>query len=187
MSRDLHPGVEAASIDATVYPAFLAEVQVDGGYLRFWSGLGSIAWNGETWNGAGTLLGVSPVQETDGLAATGMRFSLSGISTEVISATIGNARQGLSAKLWLAVFDSSGAIIGDPVMLFSGLTDVPEISESGETCTVSMTAESRLIDLERPRVRRYTREDQRTIYPTDKGFNYVPGLQDRKIHFGPTG
>jgi hypothetical protein len=187
MSRTLHASVEAATLSDTVRPAFLAEVQVDGGYLRFWSGIGDLSWNGQTWNGAGTLLGVSPVQETDGLAATGMRFSLSGISTTVISATIGNARQGLSAKLWLAVFDTSGAIIGDPVMLFSGLTDVPSISDAAETCTVSMTAESRLIDLERPRVRRYTKADQQQVYSTDKGFNYVPSLQDKKIHFGPMG
>jgi hypothetical protein len=149
-----------------------------------WSGLGDLSWDSKTWTGAGSLLGVSPVQETDGLAATGMRFSLSGIPSELIAVAIGSARQGLSAKLWLAVFDAAGSLIGDPILLFSGLTDVPAIEEGGETCTIAMSAESRLIDLERPRVRRYTSQDQKAIHPTDKGFDYVAGLQEKEIVFG---
>jgi hypothetical protein len=184
MSRTLSAAVETASRADTVFPAFLAAVETSSGFLRMWTGYGDLAWGGNTYTGAGDLLGVSPIQETDDLAATGLRFSLSGVPASLISVAINNARQGLSAKLWLACLDASGAVIGDPILMFSGLTDVPEIEEGGETCTLTMTAESRLIDLDRARVRRYTAEDQKAVHPTDKGFDYVPSLQDKEIVFG---
>ena len=56
--------------------------------------------------------------------------------------------------------------------------DVMTLQESGETCTIALTAESRLIDLERPRVRRYTAEDQKLIDSDDSGLDFINSLQE---------
>src|SRR3546814_10063587 len=92
--------------------------------------------------------------------------------------------QGLPAKLWLGAMDSSGSVIADPYLVFEGLTDVAEIDEGGETATISISADNRLIDLERPRTRRYTQEAQQIDDATDLGFEFVPSLQDVEILFG---
>jgi hypothetical protein len=68
--------------------------------------------------------------------------------------------------------------------VFSGRMDVMTINEQGESCTVSLTAESRLIDLERSRVRRWTSEDQKQIDSTDKGFEFINSLQEAAIQWG---
>jgi hypothetical protein len=62
--------------------------------------------------------------------------------------------------------------------------DVPSISEGGDTATITITAENRLLDLERVRVRRYTQEDQARDDVTDLGFEFVPALQDKEVLFG---
>ena len=58
------------------------------------------------------------------------------------------------------------------------------INDTGETLTISVSIESRLIDLERPRIWRYTSEDQKRVYPTDKGFDFVNDLQSKQIIWG---
>ena len=47
-----------------------------------------------------------------------------------------------------------------------------------------MTAESKLIDLERSRARRYTSEDQKIDYPDDKGLDFIADLQDKAVVWG---
>jgi hypothetical protein len=102
----------------------------------------------------------------------------------MISTALSETRQGLPATIWLGTMDVSGTLIADPFILFSGLTDVPIVEDGAETCTVSISVESRLIDLERSRVRRYTPEDQHIDYPGDKGFDFVASLQSKEFKFG---
>ena len=58
------------------------------------------------------------------------------------------------------------------------------ISDGGDTATIKLTAESRLIDLDRSRERRFTSEDQKIEFPDDKGLEYVDDLQDKEIVWG---
>ena len=61
------------------------------------------------------------------------------------------------------------------------------VSEDAESASITLTAESRMIDLNRPRVRRYTPEDQKIDYPNDKGLDYVSSLQEAEISWGVNG
>lgn len=72
-------------------------------------------------------------------------------------------------------------LIADPYMLRRGKFDIAVIDRSGDSCTIQAQYEDRLIDLERPRARRYTSADQQRDYPADLGFDYVPSLQDMQI------
>ena len=62
--------------------------------------------------------------------------------------------------------------------------DTMGIEDTGDTANISLTAESRLIDLERSRERRYTSEDQKIDYPNDKGLEFIADLQDKEIVWG---
>lgn len=75
-------------------------------------------------------------------------------------------------------------LLPDPVLIFSGRMDIMEISESGETARITITAENRLIDLRKVNERRYTPQDQRSVYPDDKGFDFVPLIQDAPLLWG---
>ena len=62
--------------------------------------------------------------------------------------------------------------------------DLMTIEDGGETASISVTAESRLIDLNRAKERRFTDNDQKIDYPDDKGLQHIQGLQEKQISWG---
>lgn len=160
----------------------LVRLETSQGNVQVWTGYGKIQFGGDTYQGIGDLGKMSPVTETaDEIKANMVQFQLSGIPTDLIAIALGAQYQGRSAKAWLGFLNSSGAIIADPVLLFDGRMDVMEIEEGAETATISVTAESRLADLKRARVRRYTNEDQLYFFPNDVFLEYVASIQNVEI------
>lgn len=184
--RSLTAAMLAAIQAGTVRPVLFYQGQFSGGTLRLWSGLGSITWNSLSWTGAGELLGVSPVQESGDLSALNFTVSLTGSLSSILSVALGEmkAATGFPGKVWLGAFDSGGSLLADPFLCFSGRLDDGGIVDGADVCTISVAYESRLIDLERPRIRRYTDEDQKRDYAADQGFGLVTALQDAQIPWG---
>jgi hypothetical protein len=189
--RDLPSYFATAIEDPVVYPALLYRGEFidengDSQYLRLWSGLGSLAWDGQTWTGQGQLLGVSQIEETVEVKAVGFTVSLQGQKSSNISLALSSAQRsrGREGKVWLALFDAAGVMLDEPLLLKSGRLDRCPIEDEGDTCTLTAHYEDRLVDLKRPRVRRYSDQDQKAVYPTDRGFEQVAALQDMQIHWG---
>lgn len=190
--RDLTAAVQAALQQGTIRPALFYEGEFvtagspseEPAFLRMWSGIGTISWNGYDWTGAGNLASFSPIDETRELQAKGFTVGLSGMPSSLISTMLSAVRQGKPGTIWLAFFEADGSMIADPYKLARGLFDVSVIEDNGETCSISVQYESRLINLERPRLRFYTTEDQKIDYPTDRGFEFVAALQDKTILWG---
>ena len=78
------------------------------------------------------------------------------------------------------------ALIADPVEIFKGRVNQMNI-EAGETATISLTVESRLVDWERPRVSRYNNADQQVAFSGDKGFEFVPPMVEKELIWGRGG
>lgn len=184
MARALSVAMLAAIAAGTVRPVIFYEGEYSSGFLRLWSGVGTYSWGGQSWLGAGEMIGVAPIGEASGVRAIGFSVSLSGESSTLLTANLAAAGQGLPGKVWLGAFDSAGALVADPFLCFSGRLDVPEIVDSGAICTIAVAYESRLIDLDKARNRRWTHEDQQQDYPADLGFEYVPALQNAEIPWG---
>ena len=183
MARDLTASVITQLQSASVEVGILFEGEFASGWVRLWSGIGSLSWDGKTWTGTGNLLGISGIDETAEVRASGMTVSLSGVPSDLLSAALGDARSGRIGRVYLAFF-SGGSIVADPILQFEGRLDVPAIEDGPETATISISYESELIDLERARERRYTPEDQAIDFPGDLGFDYVASLQDAQITWG---
>ena len=183
MSRELTAGMQTEIARQLTRPAIFYEGEFATGTVRLWSGVGSIAWNGQTWLGAGQLAGVSLIEENADVRAVGVKVSLSGVSATLVSLALAEARQGKRASLWLAMLDEAGAVLADPYLVFNGLLDVPTITETGDGATIELSYENRLISLRTPNIRRYTDEDQKVNYPDDTGFAFVAGLQDVAINW----
>lgn len=184
MSRDLTPDFATALAARELRPVIFYEGAFASGPLRLWSGLTEIDWAGQSWSGAGALLGLGSVEETGSVVASGTVVSLSGVPPDLVQLAIAEARQGLPGKLWLGLLTETGAIIADPVLAFAGRLDVPEITDDAETCRITISYESRLIDLNTARSWRYTHESQKAIWPDDRGFEYVTAIQDQEIKWG---
>jgi len=185
MARDLHSDFNTAVQADEIHPILIVKINTSGGDVRVWTGLGDLTFDSEVYTGTGDLAGVSEIQEKSDLSATGLSFSLSGIPSATISTALGQIEQGRACILWLGLLNiTTGAIINNPYELFSGFTDVTVISEGGDSSTIAINAENRMISLERAKVRRYTDEDQQNEVSGDKGFEFVPGLQDKIVTFG---
>lgn len=185
MSRDLTPSVQTEIAKAAVQPIIFVQMDfdiTDGGSIYLWSGLGPISWDAKSWVGVGDLGSISPVRETSATQSEGMTFKLSGIPVSILSAAFVNY-QGRAVTMWLGFMDDN-TIVSDPLQLFLGRMDVMEIEESGDVCSITISAESHMVDLLKAREWRYTHEDQQTLYPGDLGLEFVAELQDKQILWG---
>lgn len=184
MSRSMTVAMAEALAAEVARPVLFFEGAFATGTVRLWTGTDATVWAGQTWAGLGTLVGVSNVEEGEAIEARSVTVTLSGVPSGLVSAALGEARQGLPGKVWLGLLDEDGALIPDPVPMFAGRLDVPSISDGQDTCVISISYESRLIDLNRPREVRYTHEMQQQLHPGDRGLEYVTSIQDRKITWG---
>jgi len=210
VSRLIPPAMIAAIEKPTVYPFFALDLEFDTDPLYLWTGVGSLSLDGNTYTGAGNFLTISEIQEGVDLAAKGATVSLSGIPSSLIAYALSEPYQGRPARIKFGVFDEDAddpAVLlmesGDALLmengdrfdisydtttfafeLFSGRMDQMAIDEGAEEATIAVTIESRFIDLQRPRVRRYTDADQQSRYSGDLAFEFVPRLQEESLKWG---
>ena len=176
-----------AALDANVLrPAIFVSMAFANETLHLWSGTGTVTWNGISWSGVGTLGSIASVEEGSTVQARGTVLTLSGIDPQLLGDSLSDLQQGLPVTVWLALFDSTPAIIANPVIVFQGRMDQPTITMDGTTATIQINCESRLIDMNVPAERRYTNEDQQRDYPNDRGFEFVNAIQEMTLYWGRT-
>ena len=206
MSRSLDPTTLENINKDVVRPFNAVELKFDGdNVIRLWTGVGTLTLDdGTEWVGAGTLLSISDVEETAEMSVKGATVSLSGIPSEVISLALSEPYQGRVCNIYFGTF-SQGSILqesssyillqdGSRINLettdkdfseiFSGYMDQMNIEESGETSTIQLLVENKLVDLERARVARFTSGYQKSIYAGDLGLDFIEDLQDKQIPWG---
>lgn len=183
MSRDMAPELAGAAGAPVVYPVLLMEFDFNPEIVALWTGLGNLAWENRMFSGAGDLIGISAIEETAEVRAASTTISLSGVPGAVVDAALDVDYQGYPVTIWLALLNEAGAILGEPLQVLAGRMDTLSYSE-GETATLSLTVENQLVDLGRPRVRRYTDADQQAEYPGDLGLQFVTSLIEKEITWG---
>jgi hypothetical protein len=170
MSRTIPSVVLNALDDDIISPFFAVELLFDSpNELRFWTGAGDLSYGGNTWVGTGNLLAISAIEEGSDLAVKGATLTFSGITTEILSLALAEPITSDETAL---------------TQLFSGYMDQMNISESADEAAIELTVENRLIDLERPRIARYTSAYQKSVYVGDLGLDFVEDLQDKEIVWG---
>lgn len=191
MARNLEDDFVTELEQGEIAPILLAKVNTSGGDVRVWTGIGDITFNNEVYIGGGNFVGVSELMETNDLSAQGIALSMSGIPSDLLATALGQVQHGREATIWLGLMSSvvsngvsSLALIDNPYEIYSGFTDITTVSEQGDTSTITVNIENRLIALEVPKVRRYTDEIQKQDYPNDRGMEFVTGLQDKSFKFG---
>lgn len=184
MARDITSGVKTESQKLQgAKPLLLVKMQFDSGFLRLWSGRGDLEFNSETYLGVGDMGRLSQVEEGIEQRAFGITFELSGIPASFVSLALSEELQNRKAEFWLGFFDDDYVLITDPILVFRGRMDTMDV-QIGETATIAVTVESRLIDWNRPRIRRYTDADQQERFPGDKGFQFMSDASEREINWG---
>ena len=179
-SRGIDSLLNAALNAETISPFFAVDLDFDSAPVYLWSGYNDLTIDGKTYLGAGQLLSISTVDETTEMQAKGATITISGIPSSLISLAISEPYQGRECRIYFGLAnDPSGYL-----EIFSGELDQMNVTEREDTCTIELLAENVLIKLERPVVRRFTAEDQKSRFPADRGLEFVAGLQDKEIYWG---
>lgn len=184
MSRDITTAFRDEVLGNYVKPILLATFVFDTETLRFWNGKGDFLYDSNTFTGAGNLLNIDDIDETQKIEARGLKFSLSGIPLALLSVVNNEDYQGRAVTVDLAFLDAADNVIADPYRFFSGKADVMSVTDGAETATVTLTAENDMVALLRVNERRRTPEDQKLTYPGDTFFDNVASLQSREILWG---
>jgi hypothetical protein len=128
---------------------------------------------------------------------------LNGVDTSLISLALTERQRGRSFRLYLAIVSTRPAVatedggdvltedggrvlvenelVDSPYRIFNGLMDTMEINTAGETATINLSVESLMIIGRKPKLRRYTSQEQKKYYPDDVGLDYIPNLQDKEV------
>ena len=152
--------------------------------VHIWTGYGTITVNSTAYLGIGTLGSISPVEETTDLAARGISMQLSGVPTAMLAVALTENYQGRECSVLFGALEASGALVSSPVTIFSGRMDVMSINDDGQNATIGMSAENKLVDFRRPREVRYTDQEQKNLFPSDKGLEFVTAIQEKQIYWG---
>ena len=180
MPRPITPDVDAVLEGPRYRPVKLAEFEFSAP-VRYWTGTDQITFNGHTFLAVGFLGKVSAVTETPEIRAVPIDFELSGMQPAIRSIILGEHYQGRACRLWEGFMANDGTLVPEPVLTFVGRMNAPEIVDSGTSVTIRLRAENRLIDLERPRIRRYTDRFQQSRYPGDLFFEFVEEMIEKRI------
>lgn len=139
--------------------------------------------DGHIFTGSGSLGALSRIVEGAEQKSYGLTVTLSGIPSVKTDYLLNQDIQGRIAKVWMGFLDENHRLIGRPVIIFVGRMDT-QLLKVGKTTDIEVSIESLFIDWQRPKIKRFTHEDQVSSYPNDKGLEFVSMVADMEIIWG---
>lgn len=183
MARDLTTGfitnIEAKAIKL----AFFFKAQFPSGDVLIWTGIGDYVLNGETYTGLGELIGVSPIKETQAVEAVGITVSLAGIPASLVSIALAEQYENTPVDVIVGTFDSSDVL--SSYEAFTGKIDIMALADDGgESAIIKVQCENDLIVLTKVNGSLYTDEHQKSLFPSDRGLEFVATIEEVEIEWG---
>jgi hypothetical protein len=183
MARPMSGAMLAAIAANELQPAIFVQAQFLSGTVYLWSGYGNIVWNAQTWVGIGDLGSISAIEEGANVQARGITLSISGFDATLLADVLGEIQLGLPVIVYLGLF-SGGALIANPIVSWAGRMDQPTVDVTGQTASLSINCENRLVEMNQGRNFRWTDDQQQLTYPGDTAFSFAQGLQNAVIVWG---
>jgi hypothetical protein len=184
MSRGLDTANEAAITDDVVIPVLFAELDFDSGFVRAFSGIGTINWGGYDWVGTGIFGSIDGLEETSDLSKATVTFTLTGIPNDLLSVALNDDYQGRSAKVYVGFFDrTTYQLVSTPFLYFFGKMDTARTKE-GKEFSITITAENEMAAWSRPNVWRYSDQEQQARFAGDTALRFMPHTVPKEIIWG---
>jgi len=181
MSRGLTTAALNAVQAEVVARTVAVSLDFPSGISRFNGSPADIAIGGETFLGVGGLGGISATSESNELRAYDLTVELSGVPNDSVAVALTEAYQGREGVVWEVLFDrATGAVIADPVVIFRGRMDQMTV-QMGQAAKVTVKLINRLADWERPKLSRYTDEEQTRLYAGDDGLKFVAATVEKEL------
>jgi hypothetical protein len=187
MARTLGTDFQAQLDSSQLEPFYAVKIDFSPDSLRLWTGYHDITIGSEIYNPSGNLMGISEVTETSDISAEGIKITLSGLPSDILSEVLTETYQGVVVDVYFGVLETTSnatAVIGTPYKMFSGFIDTMSATDAGDSSVINISVENKLITLERAIDRRYTDQDQKNLFAGDKGLEFIDDIQNKAINWG---
>lgn len=164
--------------------AVICDIDMPDGMVRFWSGIGTLDYDGQTWTGAGVLSSIETSPKTTELRIDEVKLRLAGIGAGIVSDTDFTCRNRI-ARLFIVALDNAQHVVGTPYPIDEISLDYPiiELAEDG-TARISLVGQSGFWTLERSTDKAWSREEGNLLWGFDTsgaqvetGFDYITSLR----------
>lgn len=142
-----------------------------------------VDYDGNTFDAASHFLSIDSTQETQDLRVGSMTINISGVDQSYLSIFLNQEYINRRCQIWLAILDSSGSIVGDPIKTFDGQIVGYSLQESRETSVINMKVASHWADFERSAGRLSNNTSQQQYFSGDTGFRFAAKIS-RDIKWG---
>ena len=187
--RTLSDAVAAHLAGRAIRPALLAAITLpDASVHRYWSGIGTLTWNGESWTGLGKLGRITGAGETAEIRTVETAYTLMGVTDfDELNVFLATAIRNGTAQAWLAFLNDDETVIPDPVQIDDSILDRanPRFGEDG-SAALTLSATSAIFNFAATPGLYITHEEQQREYLGDTGFDRIPGLASRVVAWTPT-
>lgn len=179
------PANQTESAKASLGLAIAADFDFTSGHFRASTWSGDLTIGGNTYGGVGQFGAISMLKESALLVAEKKSYRLQLVDTSlgVIPESDMNTCGGRPVVEYLCFINvDTGALVGTEITFEGRISSARR--RKGKQPSVEISAESRLIDLDKADNWRWTHEHQQQFYAGDLGFNQVQYLELREIFWG---
>jgi hypothetical protein len=167
-------------------PFHLFELYLSGGTTaRSTDAYRTIVWGGNSYPALGHTLNFDGIEETAELQVSQVRVTQTGVDSSYLSLYLTHDYIDRRLVIRKAFLASDETIMVDPIPIFDGRCDAPEMTEDPDagTCTIALTASSHWVDFNRAPGRHTNHEEQQIWFPGDMGFEFISQL-NRELSWG---
>lgn len=149
----------------------LIELQLASTTLRYTTAGISLSWSGVTWLSVGGS--VEPMDFKAGGDVDTMVMTLPGVTETDLAVALAEPLEGRPALIYDALVDPDTGAVAQAVLGWSGTLNVPTVAD-GPVASVTLSAEHTAITARRPKVSRYTDDEQQRLHAGDISLHFDP-------------
>jgi len=178
MPRGLSSQILTAIAADTVKPVYLAYFDFNGGAIRTWTGEGDLSYDSQTWSGDGRVSRWPVIAESMDLIANNISLELSAQHSYAVDITDPAKYRARTCEIYIGFIAADGTLPATNVVkLFSGRMAELSYTEDAAADAYTLKIESRLVDLQKIKVARYTHQTQLNRFASDAGLEYAANAQ----------
>ena len=185
MSKTLTTANSNVLDDSVIIPVHFIKIEYTSGTLYLNTSDRDIVFDSNTYVGGSGIANISSIEESQELQANGIQLTVSGVSSSNVSIALTENFKNVDATLFLGFLNTDNYTLhDDPFIVFKGKVDTQNLQIDGDTATIVIEIENRLIDWERQRISRYTNNDQLQKFSGDVGLEFVQQLVEKELFWG---
>lgn len=193
MARDLTTAVESALQDDVIRPVLIARLDFAGDPITAWngpgifapSGSGDAALDGETFTRVDAVVGLSPVQENQGIGEpVVLTAAAHDLDEEALRQVVRDKRawRGKPAYLWMGLLaDNHATVLADPFRVKTGVMTQMKVMRTAEEAVIEITIDE---DLSNARSGPWRWIDHTRIYANDTWSTFITKLANKPKGLG---